>query len=53
MSRLDAKPDMGVLDTWCSDNHSIVCGLVLLVGAFILSFSCKTAWGVWKNRNEG
>ena len=44
-----------VLDTvgnWCGDNHLIAAGLVLLIGAFILSFSCKTAWGAWKNRNE-
>ena len=44
---------LDTLDAWCSNNHPIAIGIVLLVAAFILSFSCKTAWGAWKNRNEG
>ena len=46
---------MGILDTicnWCDNNHPIAIGLVLLGAAFILSFSCKTFWGAWKNRDE-
>lgn len=39
-----------IVDKWCSDNNPIVIGLILLAGAFILSFSCKTAWGQWKKR---
>ncbi len=38
------------LDTWSSDNHLITVGIMLLAGAFILSFTCKTAWNEWKKR---
>ncbi len=39
-----------VIEKWCSDNHLIAIGLIFLIAAFILSFSCKTAWGEWKRR---
>ncbi len=41
---------LDVLDGWCSNNHPVAIGIVLLIAAFILSFTCKTAWGAWKNR---
>ena len=44
------KDILDVLDNWCSNNYLVAVGLVLLIAAFILSFSCKTAWGAWKNR---
>lgn len=31
-------------------NHMVIAGLIMLAGAFILSFTCKTAWGEWKKR---
>ncbi len=43
---------LDILDKWCSNNHPIAIGLVLLAGAFILSFSCKTFWGAWKRRGR-
>ncbi len=41
---------LNVLDGWCGNNHPVAIGIVLLIAAFILSFSCKTAWGAWKKR---
>ncbi len=41
---------LDTLDEWCSNNHLIAVGTVLLIGAFILSFCFKTAWGAWKSR---
>ncbi len=41
---------LDIVDNWCSNNHPVSCGLIILAGAFILSFTCKTAWGKWKRR---
>ncbi len=41
---------LNVLNEWCENNSPVFVGIILLTAAFILSFSCKTAWGAWKNR---
>lgn len=41
---------LDILDNWCSNNHLIATGIVLLVAAFILSFCFKTFWGEWKGK---
>ena len=41
---------LDLFNKWCNENDLVVIGLFLVVAAFILSFSCKTAWGAWKNR---
>lgn len=43
---------LDTLDNWCSNNHPIATGIAILIGIFILSFTCKTAWGAWVKRNE-
>ena len=41
---------LDILDRWCSNNHPIAIGIIFLLAAFILSFTCKTAWGMWVKR---
>ncbi len=40
------------IDKWCSNNYPVTCGLILLAGAFLLSFCYKTAWGRWKEHKK-
>lgn len=39
-----------MIDKWCSKNDPVLCGLLLLAAAFILSFFYQTFWGTWKSR---
>lgn len=46
------KDTLDIATKWCSDNSIIAAGLILLVGALILSAIYQTAWGEWKSRKR-
>ncbi len=46
---------MGILDTLdnlVKGSNLLLCGILLLVGAFVLSCCYKTFWGQWKDRTK-
>ncbi len=41
---------LDIVDKFAKDNHLVLCGILLLVVTFMLSFCYKTFWGQWKDR---
>lgn len=47
--------DMGILDAisdFAADHNLVLCGLLLLGGAFLLVFCFKTFWGTWNDKTK-
>ena len=41
---------LDIVDKFAKDNNLVLCGALLLVVAFVLSFCYRTFWGQWKDR---
>lgn len=41
---------LDVIDKFAKENNLVLCGILLLVAVFVLSFCYKTFWGQWKDR---
>ncbi len=41
---------MNAVEKFAKGNNLVLCGVLLVVGGFLLSFCYKTFWGQWKDR---